>query len=788
MVAWRPLRGMALRLPVGILLAAVTAALLPAAAAPVAASASGAAFTPQSRVVGWAPVPWTPRINDGAVLAITRVGRTMVLGGTFSSVSPSSGGPSYSRARIVALDSATGAIESRFAPALDGAVNQLLPGPLPDTVLVAGSFTKVNGSARPGLALLNLSDGTLNPSFKAPALDGVVRDMERAGKRLVISGPFSMVGGYRHRGIASLRFTTGAVDPFINNQMTGNHNWRPGCTDCAKAGVGALGLALSPDGKTLIAIGNFTKVDGLSRNQVVNINMSGSAAVVRDNWATSRYVPACNYQSFDSYLRGVDFSPDGSYFVIVTSGGPHRGTLCDAAARFETSARGLDVQPTWSDLTGGDSLLSVVVTGAAIYAGGHQRWMNNDSGIDYAGPGAVPRAGLSAIDPISGTPLSWNPGRVPLGAGASALYATESGLWLGSDTERIGNQQYLRPRIAFFPSSGGSAPPAGRTPSLPADVFLAGVPTQGTLVRRQFDGSSAGRDSAVTGSNIDWAGVRGATQVDGTLFYGRAGMLYRAPFDGTSFGPSTPVDPYRDPQWCSVRTGSGTSVFCGKLPSFYGELHDVTAMAFNKGRLYYTLAGTGSLQYRWFSPESGIVGAVSHRVSGTLSPGSPLLMIAGGRLFYGDRAGVLRRVGLTDQGLVGPSKIVSGPGVDGRTWRAGTGFLGQRPGSMLPAAGPPSRPVITKVRSTGRTAVVVRWRAAVPRYASVTGYAVQVKKKPDRRSWKGRSWRQVAWAPAHRTKVRWHRGKAGAMYRVRVAAHSSAGSTASRVVTFRITR
>ena len=153
-------------------------------------------------------------------------------------------------------------------------------------------------------------------------------------------------------------------------------------------------------------------------------------------------------------------------------------------------------------------------------------------------------------------------------------------------------------------------------------------------------------------------------------------MLYRAPFDGTSFGPSTPVDPYRDPQWCSVRTGSGTSVFCGKLPSFYGELHDVTAMAFNKGRLYYTLAGTGSLQYRWFSPESGIVGAVSHRVSGTLSPGSPLLMIAGGRLFYGagpassDGSGSRTRVSSDlPRSSAGPGSM-AGPGVPGRLPRA----------------------------------------------------------------------------------------------------------------------
>ena len=240
-------------------------------------------------------------------------------------------------------------------------------------------------------------------------------------------------------------------------------------------------------------------------------------------------------------------------------------------------------------------------------------------------------------------------------------------------------------------------------------------------MRRQFDGSPAGRDFAVTVSNIDWAGVRGATQVDGTLFYGRAGMLYRAPFDGTHFGPSTPVDPYRDPQWCSVPHRLGHKCLLRQASVVLRRVStDVTAIAFNKGRLYYTLAPGLALSGApvEFSPESGIVGAVSHRVSR-----DPVAGIAAAddrgwpALSTGTGPGVLRRVGLTDQALVGPSKYperargsMAGPGVPGRaSW-------GSAPASSTapPAAGPPSRPVITKVRSTGRTAVVVRWRAAVP--------------------------------------------------------------------------
>ena len=50
-------------------------------------------------------------------------------------------------------------------------------------------------------------------------------------------------------------------------------------------------------------------------------------------------------------LKDVDFSPDGTYFVLVASGFvPQPGGLfsdvCDAAARFETNVQS-PTAPTW---------------------------------------------------------------------------------------------------------------------------------------------------------------------------------------------------------------------------------------------------------------------------------------------------------------------------------------------------------------------------------------------------------------------------------------------------------
>src|SRR5581483_2101045 len=162
--------------------------------------------------------------------------------------------------------------------------------------------------------------------------------------------------------------------------------------------IGIKDMDVDPSGTHLVAIGNFTSVTGdtNSHDQLALVDLGASAAAGDPNFQTAAYSAACFSGAFDSYVRGVTFSPTGSYFVVVATGGSGTNSdgtssSCDTAARFETTSTGSDVRPTWIDYTGQDTLLSVAITNGVVYVGGHERWLNNSHGHDNPSEGAVPR-------------------------------------------------------------------------------------------------------------------------------------------------------------------------------------------------------------------------------------------------------------------------------------------------------------------------------------------------------------------------------------------------------------
>ncbi|HWG98533.1 MAG TPA: delta-60 repeat domain-containing protein [Pilimelia sp.] len=390
----------------------------------------------QPRTVSADPVDWTPHVLDGTVWAIAVVGDTVVVGGDFTAVTDSTGRLRYPRRHLFAYGLRDGVVRA-WAPAVDAPVYALAAG-LDNTVYVGGYFKTVNGAASRGLARLSLATGARDTSFRAAINWGDVRALARHGDRLYAGGTFSAINGVPRTALARLSASTGAVDTGFDARLAAPTLSRTRVED----------FALSPDGRRLVVGGAIQQAGGRDRIQLAMIDSSGPGAVVTD-WYTDSYRPQC-LAGFETYIRGIDFSPLGDYFVVTTTGRTSSPTrLCDTAARFEAAGVGRRA-PTWVNHTGGDSLYAVAVTGSTVYVGGHQRWMNNPHGNESAGPGAVARPGIAALDPRTGKALAWNPTR-DRGVGVRAFVATSIGLLVGSDTTRLGREYHGR--LGMFPLS-----------------------------------------------------------------------------------------------------------------------------------------------------------------------------------------------------------------------------------------------------------------------------------------------------------------------------------------------
>ncbi len=624
---------------------------------------------PQDRIVSDDPANFTPNVLDGDVRAIAQIGNQIILGGNFTQVQAAGSATPVARQNMVSFDATTGAISTTFVPNPDGEVDAIVPAG-GGNIFVGGYFNNVNGSGSPTLAKINATTGAQVTAFKVPKFDGRIKDLRLVGNRLFMGGYFTTVAGNAQAALATVNATTGAFDPFVGQTIAGVHNG--GVTTVMKMDV-------NPAGTRLVAIGNFDTVNAVKNHQIFMLDISGASATAA-NWQTNFYTSACS-SSFQSYMRDLDISPDGSYFVVSTTGayGGSSGA-CDETSRWDFAKTGTGLTPSWTDYTGGDTTYAVAITGSVVYTGGHARWQNNALAGDQPGPGAVPRPGIAALDPVNGLPLSWNPTR-DRGVGVYDLLATSTGLWVGSDTEHIGQNYELRERIAYFPLTGGKVIPATNPPGLPNDVYSAST-TGNTLSRRQFDGSTAGTAQTVDPGGLAWSTVRGSFMLNGQLYTGWSdGSFTRRTFNGSTYGAATPVNTHDQ---------------LTTLTSWHTDLASVTGMFFLNGRVYYTKSGSSSLFYRYFTAENDVVGVLPITASTTATgPNFSTvagMFTAGDKLYYGSTAdGNLRRVDLVDGKPSGAATVVSGPAAGGVTWNARSMFLyqsasGNNAGNQAPTA------------------------------------------------------------------------------------------------------
>ncbi len=615
-------------------------ALVAAACDPTPPPANGASPLDTVPVtVSTNPADNTPWVKDGKVWDIAKVGNRVVVGGDFTQVQNAGGGTTYSRPYIFAFDPQTGLVDPNFAPQLDGKVESLAAGPDGASVFVGGDFKKSGLTTIGGLAKLQLGNGALVPGFTG-VTNGWVFDVAVNGSRLYIGGTFNTVKGSPRGGLAAVDVNTGALDP----------NLTVGVSDTiAASGTGGnplpyvYRLVVSPNGRKLVVLGNFRTVGGVAHPQLAIIDVPAAGAATLSSWQSD--VPGTNLSYF--HLRDLAVSPDGTYFVN-TAWWQEGSPLMDAATKWDINAVGPGQQPMWIDATGGDSLFSVGITDRTVYVGGHPRWLNNGNtpALNTAGPAAVSRPQVAALDSVNGVPYMWAPGQ-QRGFGATAMYPTDDGLYIGSDVEYIGGEYH--PRLSFFPKAGGKFSPMPQPVTLPTTLYSA--KPDGTLHKLSYDGSTFGADQPAPTGNVTWNQARGAFMIRGSLYTVRAdGSLDVRTFDGSTYGAARTV-----PIW---------QPFTGATGAFY-----------DNGRIYFTTAGSSLLQYRYFEPESGILGYGTFTASGAGDGfnwnGTTGVALVQGQLYFGRADGRLYRVGFANGKPSGGVSVVSTTAGAGQVWSTG---------------------------------------------------------------------------------------------------------------------
>ncbi len=600
-----------------------------AALTPTAQAADTGKTAPQpGKIVSEEPGDNAPNILDGTVYSITQVGNTIVVGGEFSQVRNFNTSSTMTRNNVFAFDATTGKVSTTFNPSPNNTVYKVQAAADGTSVYVGGQFNSAYGASVPSrLFKADVATGTRDTTFRPGIISGDIRDLEVTGNRLWVAGKFTHINGVASKALGSLNATTGARDGYFKGVFAGTHR---NISEYPSDRTSVLQISTNPANNRLVAVGNFTTVNGATRSQIAQFDI-GSATYSLTPWYTRLFESACRF-NFETIMTDVEYSPNGSFFVVSTTaawGGVSSATGdsgCDVVARFESSSTSSASRASWTAYTGGDSTWTVEVTDNVVYAGGHQSWQNNPLGHQVAGQGAVSREGIAALNPANGLPYSWNPTRAR-GVGVQDLMATSEGLYVGSDTDLIGPTAGNRyhARIAFLPLASGKRLPAMSPYTLPGNLYS--VASGGSQLVRRTHSGTAQTSSANAPNGPGWSTSRGAFMVNGILYKANSGgLLWKQTFDGTNYGPMSEVN-------ASDQLANQTD--------WHTDVKTITSLFYSGGFIYYTKSGINALYRRSFEPESDVVG--QQRFSTTTSAinfaNTRGAFVANGRLYFTNYSG-----------------------------------------------------------------------------------------------------------------------------------------------------
>ncbi|MEW6157358.1 MAG: Calx-beta domain-containing protein [Verrucomicrobiota bacterium] len=197
-----------------------------------------------------------------------------------------------SRPHLARLNN-TGALDNTFATSPNDSVLAIALQP-DGRILLGGRFTSINGQSRRYVARL-LSDGTLDPAFdplNGPNAAVTSLSLQSDGK-VIIGGQFTSVADATRARIARL-----------NEDGTLDRSFAPG----SGANAEVRGVAAQSDGKVVLA-GEFTLLDGQERNRFGRLNADGSVDVTYEIGAGANgRVLALAAQADSAVVLGGEFT------------------------------------------------------------------------------------------------------------------------------------------------------------------------------------------------------------------------------------------------------------------------------------------------------------------------------------------------------------------------------------------------------------------------------------------------------------------------------------------------
>ena len=376
--------------------------------------------------VSLTPASGTPQLNETGtteqVRQLVQCGGTMYAVGSFTSIKK--GSTVYTRDNAFSFQATSPYTVSSWNPDVNGTVNSIAFSPDCSTAYLGGVFTSIGGTTVKNIAAVSTSTGAVISTFGHSA-SGQVSTLLMVNGHLLTGGYFKTINGSSNPYMASLNPATGKDDGFVKLNISGNYSFAPNNP------TRVYNQELSHGGTMDLVMGDFTSVGGLQREQIFELDVSGSTAQVTP-WTSPEWDGSSSAYPYECatvepfYIQAASWSPDDSTIYIATT-----GYHPNVAAAFPATQA--SVLHTWVNYAGCDSLYSTAADASTAYFGGHERWSMNPNGCDFQGPGAISAPGMEGLSPTTGL-LTFNPTR-SRGLGADDMLVTSAGLWIASDND-----------------------------------------------------------------------------------------------------------------------------------------------------------------------------------------------------------------------------------------------------------------------------------------------------------------------------------------------------------------